>query len=187
MGGDPVPLKPRVTSPVYCGRCGKRRGLVHTCIVRRPGTRLKAPRVQLATCSRCGQSYTNPLTHVCPSKRGDFKRRKAAADRAARKRKAAEQRERRRAEAARRRAQGGPQRSQQHRYETCNDSNCQRATCRAHKEGYLNGLETGLEKGIEMGHAKGHSEGYKEGYRDGHREGSKEGYRDGLAAASRQR
>ena len=147
MGGDPVPLKPRVTSPVYCGRCGKRRGLLHTCIVRRASgrTRLKAPRVQLATCSRCGQSYTNPLTHVCPSKRGDFKRRKAAADRAARKRKAAEQRARRHAETARRRAQGGPQRREGHNYASCRDADCQRRDCRIYREGIERGLDAAKE------------------------------------------
>lgn len=147
MGGDPVPLKPRVTSPVYCGRCGKRRGLVHTCIVRRARgkTKVKTPGLTLAKCGSCGQSYANPLTHVCPSRRGDFKQRKAAAERAARKRKAAELRERRRAEAARRRARGGPQRREGHNYASCRDADCQRRDCRIYREGIERGMDAAKE------------------------------------------
>jgi predicted metal-binding protein len=77
-------LRIRVTSPVYCGKCGKRRGFAHVCIVRRPNgrTRLKTPGVMLASCPNCGKPYANPLTHVCASKRGDFGRRKAEHEKA---------------------------------------------------------------------------------------------------------
>lgn len=118
-------LRPRVTSPVYCGKCGKRRGLLHTCIVRRASgrTRLKAPSASLATCPRCGQSYANPFTHVCPSKPGDFKRRKAAAAK--------------RAKAAKPKLQ-----RPSHDYATCRDGDCQRHACRAYREGFDNGMAT---------------------------------------------
>jgi hypothetical protein len=64
-----MPLRIRATSPVYCGKCGKRRGLIHTCIIRRPNgrTRLKAPKVMLVSCPNCGKPYANPFTHVCAS------------------------------------------------------------------------------------------------------------------------
>jgi hypothetical protein len=148
MGGELMALRIRATSPVYCGKCGKRRGLMHTCIVRRPSgrTRLKKPKVMLVSCSSCGQPYVNPLTHVCRGRPpGDFKRRKAAAERAARRRKAAEQREQRRAEAARRRAQGGPQKRPGHNYASCRDRDCNRALCRAYREGIERGFESARE------------------------------------------
>jgi hypothetical protein len=149
MGGELMALRLRATSPVYCGKCGKRRGLVHTCVVRRAGgrTKVKAPKVTLARCPRCGKDYASPLTHVCPSKPGDFKRRKAAAERAARKRKAEQLREQRRAEAARRRAQGGPAKRTDHHHSTCRDADCRRALCRAYKEGVDHGFDAGREAG----------------------------------------
>jgi hypothetical protein len=177
-----VALRIRATSPIYCGRCGKRRGLVHTCIVRRANgrTKVKAPRVMLASCPSCGKPYANPLTHVCPGRpAGDFKRRRAAAERSRK----AEDIKRRKAETAgRRRARAG---RPQHRYETCNDTSCPRLTCRAWKEGYLNGLDRGLTEGEATGRVAGYAEGHRDGHAEGHREGYKEGYRDGLAAAAR--
>jgi hypothetical protein len=125
MGVRLMPLRIRVTSPVYCGRCGKRRGLVHTCIVRRATgrTRVKAPSASLATCGRCGQTYANPLTHVCGSKPGDFKRRKAAA--------------------AKRAKAAAPKAARpQHDYRTCRDPECRRYGCTAYRDGYANGLAT---------------------------------------------
>ena len=143
-----MPLRIRATSPVYCGKCGKPRGLLHTCIVRRPAgrTKIKAPRVMLVSCGSCGKPYVNPLSHVCPGRpAGDFKRRKTAAARRERKRKAEQLRRQRREETARRRAQGGPQRSTGHRYDTCRDPDCRRALCRAYREGVERGFEAGRE------------------------------------------
>lgn len=138
-----MPLRIRATSPVYCGKCGKRRGLLHTCVVRRPNgrTRVKAPRVMLVSCPDCGKPYANPLTHTCASRPGDFKRRKAAAERRERKRKADQLRERRREEQARRRAQGGPVPSQRHMPQTCRDQDCRRTACVAYRQGYEDGRE----------------------------------------------
>jgi hypothetical protein len=117
-----VALRIRATSPVYCGKCGKRRGLIHTCIVRRESgrTRLKAPGVMLASCPNCGRPYANPFTHVCASKRGDFGRRKAAA---AKRGKAAKPKLQRPA----------------HDYQTCRDPDCRRYGCQAFRDGYDRG------------------------------------------------
>jgi hypothetical protein len=147
MGVALMPLRIRATSPVYCGKCGKRRGPLHTCIVRKPAgrTKVKAPKLTLFDCPRCGKPYANPLTHVCPSRRGDFKRRKAAAARRERKRKAEELRRRHKAERARRRAQGGTRPSGKHRYDRCPDKDCPRLPCRAYREGVERGLEEAEE------------------------------------------
>jgi hypothetical protein len=138
-----MPLRLRATSPIYCGKCGKRRGLAHVCMVRRAGgrTQVKAPRITLATCPRCGREYANPFTHTCVRGTGDLKRRKAAAERAERKRKAEQLRQARRAERARRQATGGPSPSAQHRYQTCRDEDCQRRPCVAYRQGFEDGRE----------------------------------------------
>jgi hypothetical protein len=122
MGVRLMPLRIRATSPVYCGRCGKRRGLLHTCIVRWPDgrTRVKAPGVMLVSCPRCGKPYANPFTHVCLSRQGDYKRRKAAAAK--------------RAKAARPKLQ-----RPQHDYRTCRDPECRRYGCVAFRDGYDRG------------------------------------------------
>jgi hypothetical protein len=122
MGAGLMALRIRVTSPVYCGKCGRRRGPLHTCIVRGANgrTTLKAPKVMLASCPRCGKPYANPFTHVCISKRGDYKRRKAAAAR--------------RAKAARPKLQ-----RPQHDYATCRDPDCHRYGCVAFRDGYDRG------------------------------------------------
>jgi hypothetical protein len=126
MGAGLMALRIRVTSPVYCGKCGKRRGLAHVCMIRRPDgrTRLKAPKVMLASCPSCGKPYANPLTHVCASRPGDFKRRKAAAAK--------------RDKAAARAARPKLQRPA-HDYATCRDEYCRRYACVAYRDGYANG------------------------------------------------
>lgn len=136
-------LRIRATSPVYCGKCGKPRGILHTCVVRRSRgrTRLKAPKVMLASCPRCGSPYANPFTHVCQGKRGDFKRRKAAAERRERRRKREQLAAQRKAERAARRAAGGAQPRAQHNYQTCADEDCRRLACRAYSEGYEAGAD----------------------------------------------
>lgn len=131
--------------------------------VRRKVTRPARKRVQLATsvkCKTCGKRYTNPLTHVC-TVRTDFKRRKAAADRAAkrererqRRREAAARRRekakaRRKAAADRRKAAAAERRRRarekrpaprparpQHDFRTCEDDDCRRYACVGYKAGY---------------------------------------------------
>lgn len=87
-----------------CGRCGKPRGLTHTCLSQRnrPTTVQIRPTIT-GTCPTCGQPRLNPLTHTCVI-RTDFTKRKAAWQRkqaADRKRQAT--RARRQAAAARKR------------------------------------------------------------------------------------
>ena len=122
MGPGLMAIRIRATSPVYCGRCGKRRGLLHTCIVKRESgrTRVKAPKVMLASCPNCGKPYANPFTHVCTSRRGDYRRRKATAAK--------------RATAARPKLQ-----RPQHDYATCRDADCHRYACIAFRDGYDRG------------------------------------------------
>ena len=73
-------------------------------------------KVMPASCPNCGKLYANPLTHVCPSRRGDVKRRKAAADK--------------RAKAAAPKVQ-----RPQYDYRTCRDPGCRRYGCQAFRDG----------------------------------------------------
>jgi hypothetical protein len=134
--------KPRLRlSLVKCGTCGKRYSnpAAHTCVVpaRRKSSRTKlAPKLTASyTCPSCGKQASNPLAHVCKSKRGDFRRRKAAAVK----------RERQ----ARRDAS-------KHDYATCPDGEqCERYPCRIYAEGYRRGHSNGFEEGHEAGYAEG--------------------------------
>lgn len=126
---------------VVCGRCGRPRGLTHVCT---SGGKRKAtikPQVSLGKCPRCGKPQGNPLTHTCPSKKGDFKRRKAAYQK--------EQR------AAARRAR----RKNAHDYQSCDDRDCARSLCTAYRTGYQNGNRDGHQTGWELGHERGFAEG----------------------------
>ena len=122
-------------------------------------------------CGTCGKRYTNPLTHVC-TVRTDFRRRKAAAERAA-KRDAARKRrkaaaDRRKAAAAERRkaprarqAPAGKRKppSQQHEYQTCRDGDCRRLACAAFTEGFMLGDEEGYRRGEDHGYRRGWPDG----------------------------
>jgi hypothetical protein len=150
-----------------CGRCGKPRGLTHTCVTSMtrksaPGRTRLAPRATV-TCGRCGKP--RGLAHTC-TVRSDFKQRKAAEQRrqvAERKRKAAAGKaERRKAAAALRRGNTVPAarpRSGQHDFRACRDAHCQRFACltwkEAFREGYSNGYDKGYETGYDAGFAAG--------------------------------
>lgn len=161
-----------------CGRCGKPRGLMHTCVTRmdrkrKPGkTRLK-PRVTV-TCGTCGKP--RGINHTCRIST-DFKKRKAAAER----RQAAE---RKRRQAARRKAAAAARRTNTsgkprkpapaknpakptagkagagrtgaakaaHDYRTCTDTDCPRYACQAWKEAYAEAMAIGLEDGYQQAH-----------------------------------
>ncbi|MGI5324070.1 hypothetical protein [Actinomadura nitritigenes] len=165
-----------------CGRCGKPRGLTHTCRTRmdskrKPGkTRLK-PRVKITTtCRTCGKP--RGLTHTCRIQT-DFKKRKAAAAR----REAAERKRRQAARrkataAARRKATGrkpaagaskpsakataapkgtpakgtGRQGRPAHDYRTCKDTDCTRFACQVWKEAFAEAMAIGLEDGYQQAH-----------------------------------
>jgi hypothetical protein len=140
-------------SLITCGRCGKRRGLVHECTSSRKGPAFRWKPGVTATCPKCRKRLGNPLTHVCVI-RTDFRKRKAAAERRAKAaRKAARTRERRQAAAARRReaaarrraaararkaaAKARPKRPRPpaHDYRTCNDPECEKYGCLAYRQG----------------------------------------------------
>lgn len=132
--------------------------------VRRKVTRPARRRVELATsvkCRTCGRRYTSPLTHTCTVKT-DFRKRRAAAERAVkrererrRRREAAARRrerakarrkaaaDRRKAAAAERRRKAREKRSAtrsaprpQHDFRTCRDEECRRYACVGYKAGY---------------------------------------------------
>lgn len=168
-----------------CGRCGKARGLTHTCVTRlnrrtKPGkTRLK-PRAT-ATCGTCGKS--RGLNHTCHVTT-DFKKRKAEAAR----RKAAE--DRRRKQAKRKQAgqqkqsqQASQQQGQQrkangrpaHDPAICRGlGDCTRFACQAWAEGYQAGDEMGQQDGRRAGWSEGHVGGYRQGFHLGYDKGRKD-------------
>jgi hypothetical protein len=130
-------------SLVTCGRCGKPRGLVHTCVARF-GRRRGRTRIRVrATCGRCGKRIGNPLRHACTT-RTDFRKRRAAAARAAAtakrraKRKAAAAVRRERARARRKAPRAAPK--PRHDYQACAEPDCQRQACAAWREGVEEGL-----------------------------------------------
>jgi hypothetical protein len=54
-----------------------------------------------------------------------------------------------------------------HRYQTCQDEDCERFPCRVYKEGFRNGYGAGRASGLAEGHAAGYTEGYGDGYAAG--------------------
>jgi len=127
----------------HCGRCGKDylNPLGHMCVarmdlrtpVRRTTVAPKAV-LSLGDCTTCRKPIGNPLTHVCAPK-SDFRRRKAAAAKAAR-----------------------PARPP-HLYQACRDRECERIPCVAFREGqaegYLAGYADGSASGYDAGFAAG--------------------------------
>lgn len=131
--------------------------------VRRKVTRPARRRWERATsreCPACRKRYTNPLAHHCAPK-SDFRKRKAAAERAVKRAKerqrrrevAARRRERakarRKAAADRRRAAAAERRRKArekraaprparppHDYRACQDDECRRYACVGYKAGY---------------------------------------------------
>jgi hypothetical protein len=137
---------------VRCGRCGRPRGITHTCVNgrRRGRDRLQSPLAW--SCPVCGRP--RGITHTC-RQRTDFAKRRRQADRKRkRQRETARRRERRRKEAARRRERDRarkraprPRRQRPrppaHDYHTCTDDSCQKYGCKAFREGYEEGSSTG--------------------------------------------
>lgn len=121
---------------VTCGRCGKPTGLRHVCVSnsRRKPT-IKAA-ITFGTCPRCKKPQGNPLTHTCTPK-SDFKRRKAARDKAER------------AKARKKRQKND------HDYQACTDNGCPRPLCVAFKTGYQAGDFDGYERGWRTGYDVG--------------------------------
>lgn len=122
---------------VVCGRCGKPRPLLgHVCISNRTRKQTLNPKVSFGTCPTCRKPQGNPLTHTCHP-RSDFKRRKAAYDKA------------QRAKARKKR------RKNDHDYQACADDDCPRSLCVAFKTGYAAGNRDGYEHGWQVGHDTG--------------------------------
>src|SRR5579875_976126 len=127
-----------------CGRCGKPRGLAHTCV---SNSRRKAtikPKVSFGTCPKCKKPQGNPLTHTCRPK-SDFKRRKADHAKAER-------------AAARKKRQKNT-----HDYQTCTDNDCPRPLCVAFKTGHTTGHREGYEVGWRIGWQVGYDRGFPDG------------------------
>lgn len=142
----------------HCGRCGKSYSspFGHVCATRldrkpRAGKTRLAPKLTASagTCPRCRKPIGNPLGHTCTVKT-DFKRRTAAASK--------QDKADRRAQAASlakvKRARERPSRPR-HRYETCQDGDCQRVACAAFKQGRQAGYEDGYPDGYDDGYAAG--------------------------------
>jgi flagellar biosynthesis/type III secretory pathway protein FliH len=54
----------------------------------------------------------------------------------------------------------------QHRYQTCQDEDCQRFACRVYREGFRHGYDQGYAEGYLAGQAAGYTEGYAAGAAD---------------------
>ena len=135
--------RPQLT--VTCGRCGNpRRGLRHVCISNRTRKQTINTKVSFGTCPRCRKPQGNPLTHTCHHTT-DFKRRKAAYDKAQRGK-------------ARKKRQ-----KNDHDYQACADNDCPRSLCVAWKTGYATGHRDGYEQGWRTGWQQGHDRGFADG------------------------
>jgi hypothetical protein len=55
----------------------------------------------------------------------------------------------------------------QHRYQTCQDEDCQRFACRVYDEGFQAGQAAGHASGFAQGQAAGYSQGHADGYAAG--------------------
>jgi len=127
-------LRPQLN--VVCGRCGKPRGLTHTCTS--GGTRKATIKLAagFGTCPTCKRPQGNPLTHTCRP-RSDFKHRKSAYERD------------QRAKARKKR------RKNDHDYQACTDNDCARSLCVAFKTGYQTGSRDGYDLGYQLGYDHG--------------------------------
>jgi len=54
----------------------------------------------------------------------------------------------------------------QHRYQACQDEDCQRFACRVYREGFRHGYDQGYAEGYLAGKAAGYTEGYAAGAAD---------------------
>jgi hypothetical protein len=137
-----------ISGGVICGRCHKRRGLIHECVPsgQRGRTQVKRPGVAW-TCPKCRKP--RGVAHTCApasdfrSRRKRHEKRRKAERKADRRREAAQRRReaarRRKAAAAERRkaARGGSGKPRQapHDYRTCRDGECTKYGCVAFREG----------------------------------------------------
>ena len=141
----------RLRGAVRCGRCGKPRGVRHTCVARL-GRRTRPGRVQSPVTWECPACHrARGLRHACGNA-GDFRKRKreaataerrrkrkaATAKRAARRKQAAagrKARERARKQAAKGKPRPSRPRGDSHEPGTCGDRECPRYGCKAYWRG----------------------------------------------------
>ena len=125
---------------VVCGRCGKPRGLAHTCFSNSTRKATAKPVLSFGKCERCRKPVGNPLTHTCHPK-SDFGRRRKAHEKA-------EKQAARKAAAKKRQASA-------HDYKACSDRDCKRSLCVAYKTGYRLGDQEGYDRGFQTGWGRG--------------------------------
>jgi hypothetical protein len=133
-GLEQMTWKPQLN--VVCSRCGKPRGLTHTCFSNSRRTATIKPSISFGKCPTCRKPIGNPLTHVCAPK-SDFK---------ARKKRAAKQQKARDREKARKKRL-----AEQHPYESCRDDQCKRPMCVAYRTGWHEGETAGFDAGFQAG------------------------------------
>ena len=128
--------KPKLN--VVCNRCGKPRGLTHTCVSNSSRSTKPKLKASFGKCSRCGKAFDgNPLAHTCRPK-SDFKRRKSAWER---------------------RQKSGKRQGDRHDYQACADKDCPRPLCMAFKTGWKGGYDSGYEDGWPLGYEQGWEDG----------------------------
>jgi len=146
-------------SLITCGRCGRQRGIRHTCITRADSKR-RVRRTSVkpgitVTCGRCGKA--RGLRHTCHIKTDFKKRRKRQARQertAANRKRKAEGAARRRAAAVARKAgaRKKPRRPRErHDPATCRLPDCDRYGCTKYREGFVDGHEDGYDEGFDQG------------------------------------
>lgn len=122
----------KLRGAVRCGRCGKPRGIRHTCVIR-AGRRQRRHKVQSPVTWECGTCHKQRgLVHACRP-RSDFRKRRrqqAAAERRAR--------DRARKASARSRPRQGRPRGDGHEPGTCGNRDCERYGCQAYFAGVEN-------------------------------------------------
>lgn len=123
---------------VTCGRCGKPRGLAHTCFSNSNRKATVKPVLSFGRCEKCKKPVGNPLTHNCRPK-SDFKKRRAEHDK------------QQKADA---RTASRKQRPT-HDYLTCTDGDCPRPLCVAYKTGRKTGDREGYDRGFQTGWDRG--------------------------------
>lgn len=59
-----------------------------------------------------------------------------------------------------------PGTASKHRYQTCQDEDCELPYCRIYREGYAAGHDAGFASGYAEGSADGYAQGYADGQAD---------------------
>ena len=125
---------------VVCSRCGKPRGLTHTCFSNSTKKAAAKPVLSFGKCEKCKKPVGNPLTHTCRPK-SDFQKRHR-------------EHEKQEKQAAARKRQASA-----HDYQACSDKDCARPLCVAFKRGYQLGDAEAYDRGWQTGYDRGFPDG----------------------------